>query len=75
MAHVAARTGLKVVSATIPARRAHLIDALTAWPHAHPDRRPVQVTVRQSSDRHYHCIPILMFWRAGTLPAPGGGTG
>lgn len=75
MGHVAGHDGLKVVSVTTPSRRAHLSDEVTTWLQAHPDRRLVDVIVRQSSDTHYHCISILIFWRAGSLPGPEGGMG
>ena len=73
MASVAGYEGIKVVSVTTPTRRAQLGDELTAWLQAHPNRAPVHVMVRQSSDTRYHCISILVFWRAETLPASEGG--
>lgn len=73
MSSIAGYDGLKVVSVTTPKRRAQLGDELTAWLHAHPDRRPVHVIVRQSSDSRYHCVSILVFWRAETLLASDGG--
>jgi hypothetical protein len=56
--------GLKVFSATMPAQRAQLGEAVTAWLQAHPDCNPVNAVVRQSSDASFHCLSILIFWRA-----------
>ncbi len=55
-------TGLKVFSCTHPSRREVMGEAVTTW------LKQNQVTivateVRQSSDRGYHCLSILVFYK------------
>ena len=55
--------GVQVFTATMMEQRARLGEHVTAWLHAHSDRVPVAVIVRQSSDARFHCLSILVFWR------------
>ena len=55
--------GVKVFTATMIEQRARLGEQVTAWLHAHSDRVPTAVIVRQSSDARFHCLSILIFWR------------
>jgi hypothetical protein len=56
--------GAQVFSATKPDRREKLGEAVTDWLQAHPERVPVRVEVRQSSDARFHCLSIVILWRA-----------
>lgn len=64
--------GMKVFSATTVRNRERLGEDVTAWLLAHPECIPVNTEVRQSSDSRFHCLSILVFWRAapGRPPAP-----
>lgn len=56
--------GLKVFSTTMVAQRERLGEVIAEWLRAHPERVPVETVVRQSSDARFHCLSILIFWRA-----------
>ena len=56
--------GLVVFSATTVERRNKLGEEVTAWLAAHPQLMPVDTVVRLSSDWRFHCLSILVFWRA-----------
>ena len=66
--------GAHVFSATTFGRRDKLGEDVTAWLRAHPACVPVMTHVRQSSDREYHCLTIIVFWRVSDAgnPTPAG---
>lgn len=55
-------SGLKVFSATMYQDRAVLGERVTAWIAANPDKKLVEIMVRQSSDSAFHCISIIVFF-------------
>ena len=57
--------GVKVFSATMFADREHLGEKIGAWFAAHPERKPVDVVVTQSSDDAFHCLAITVFYWEG----------
>lgn len=61
--------GVQVFTATTVGRRDRLGEDVSTWRAAHPTRTPVAVRVLQSSDSRFHCLTIVLFWRAETLPA------
>lgn len=72
-------TGVKVFSATMFADRARLGETVTEWLCSHPELRPLDIIVTQSSDQAFHCIAITVFYgpaEVATLvaaPAPRSG--
>ena len=61
--HTTARfNGVKVFSATMVADRDQLGEKVTAWMASHPQCKPVELTVTQSSDEAFHCLAITVFW-------------
>ena len=54
--------GVKVFSATMVADREQLGEKVTAWMHAHPNKKVTDVVVTQSSDEAFHCIAITVFY-------------
>lgn len=56
--------GLKVFSATMHQDRALLGDRVTEWIAANkPSVDIVDVEVRQSSDRSFHCVTIIVYYK------------
>jgi hypothetical protein len=56
--------GVKVFSATSAAGRDALGDRITAWLHARgPSFVLLDRAVLQSSDRRFHCLSIVLFYR------------
>lgn len=45
-------------------QRARLGDTVTAWLAARPELELVDMVVRQSSDDQFHCVSIILFYRA-----------
>jgi hypothetical protein len=64
---VSAFDGVKVFSASPFARREILGEEVTCWLEEARRTRPgfaiVDIVVRQSSDRAYHCLSIILFFR------------
>lgn len=61
---VAGYTAAKVFSATKAKERAELGDYLTEWLDASGGTiEVVDTVVRQSSDRQFHCLSIIVFYR------------
>lgn len=60
----AAFDGVKVFAATMLDQRARLGDTVTAWLAARPELELVDMVVRQSSDDQFHCVSIIVFYRA-----------
>jgi len=56
-------TGLKVFSTTLARDREALSERITGWLREHPDLEVVDREVRQSSDKEFHCLSILLFYR------------
>jgi len=58
--------GVKVFAATMIAQRQTLGETVTAWLEDARARRPgfqiIDIVVRQSSDRAFHCITIAVFF-------------
>jgi hypothetical protein len=57
-------TGVKVFSATKAKERDELGDVVTRWIRSNPDVEIVDREVRQSSDDEFHCLSIILFYRA-----------
>ncbi len=57
-------TGAKVFSATLARDRETLGEMITAWLREHPDIEIVDKVVSQSSDREFHCLSIVLFFRS-----------
>lgn len=58
-------TGVKVFSATMFADRAELGDKVTNWlANNSRDFELSDITVTQSSDASFHCVSIIVFFRA-----------
>ncbi len=55
--------GLKVFSTTLARDRDALSDRITTWMREHPQLEVVDTVVRQSSDKEFHCLSILLFYR------------
>jgi hypothetical protein len=51
---------IKVFSATKANDRAALGERVTDWMAGHPELQISQTIVRQSSDRQFHCISIVL---------------
>jgi hypothetical protein len=56
-------TGLKVFSTTLARDRDALSERITGWLREHPQLEIVDREVRQSSDKAFHCLSILLFYR------------
>jgi hypothetical protein len=56
--------GLTVFSATTSFRREHLGTDITTWLRQHPKLTPVDTVIQLSSDTRFHCMSIVIFWRA-----------
>ncbi|MBW2731964.1 MAG: hypothetical protein JRH20_06190 [Deltaproteobacteria bacterium] len=56
-------TGLKVFSATKAKERQELGARITSWLRAQSAIEVVDKTVTQSSDREFHCLSIILFFR------------
>ncbi len=56
-------TGVKVFSTTLARDRDALSDRITKWIRENPQVEVVDQVVRQSSDKEFHCLSILLFFR------------
>ena len=56
-------TGVKVFSTTLARDREALSDRITNWIRENPQLEIVDQIVRQSSDKEFHCLSILLFFR------------
>ena len=54
--------GVKVFSATMVADRDQLGEKVTAWIASHPQCKPTDIVVTQSSDEAFHCLAITLFY-------------
>ncbi len=59
-------TGVKVFSTTLARDREALSDRITKWIRDNPQVEIVDQLVRQSSDKEFHCLSILFFFREGS---------
>jgi len=59
--------GVKIFSASLYALRENLGVEVTRWleeaRRTRPDFSVVDIVIRQSSDRAYHCLSIVLFFR------------
>ena len=56
-------TGVKVFSATKAKDREELGESISRWLQANADLEIVDRVVSQSSDREFHCLTIVLFYR------------
>ncbi len=56
-------TGVKVFSTTLARDREALSERITNWMRENPQLEVVDQIVRQSSDKEFHCLSILLFFR------------
>jgi hypothetical protein len=55
--------GVKVFSATMQLERDRLGERVEQWLAQHPEVVVVDYTTTQSSDRAFHCLSIVLFYR------------
>jgi len=55
--------GVKVFSTTLARDRENMGDVITRWLAEHPDLEVVDKSVSLSSDREFHCLSIVLFYR------------
>ncbi|MBK8480204.1 MAG: hypothetical protein IPL40_03350 [Proteobacteria bacterium] len=55
--------GVKVFSATKARDREELGGRVTTWLREHPELTVFDKSVRQSSDREFHCLTITVMFR------------
>ena len=56
---------VKVFAATKFTDRANLGEVVTAWIAQNPANEITEIAVRQSSDAEFHCVTLIVFYRAG----------
>ncbi len=56
-------TGVKVFTTTLARDREAMGETITRWIAEHPELDVVDKAVRQSSDREFHCLSIVLFYR------------
>ncbi len=59
----AAFDGVKVFSTTLARDRDALSDRITAWLRQNPQIEIVDTVVTQSSDKEFHCLSLIFFYR------------
>jgi hypothetical protein len=57
--------GVKIFSTTLARDREALSERITKWIQDNPQVEVVDQVVRQSSDKEFHCLTILLFFREG----------
>jgi len=62
-------SGCKVFSTTLARDREAMSDTINRWLKEHPELEVVDKVVALSSDRQFHCLSIVLFYR----PAGQGG--
>ena len=55
---------VKVFAATKFTDRAVLGEVVTDWIGNHPEHQVTEIVVRQSSDAEFHCLTLVVFYRA-----------
>jgi len=66
----AAFEGVKVFSATKARDRESLGERCTEWLRDHQEIEIVDTSIRQSSDREFHCLSIVLFYRRRDIHKP-----
>ena len=61
-------TGMKVFSTTLARDREAMGDNITKWLEANQNLEIVDKTVTQSSDKEFHCLTIMLFYRERPRP-------
>jgi hypothetical protein len=56
-------TGCKVFSATLARDREAMTETINGWMGKHPELEIVDRTVTLSSDKQFHCLTIILFYR------------
>ncbi len=56
-------TGVKVFSSTLARDREAMGETITAWLRKNGDIEVVDKVVTQSSDREFHCLSVVLFYR------------
>lgn len=56
-------TGCKVFSATLARDREAMSETINRWLSEHPEVEVVDKAVALSSDRQFHCLSIILFYR------------
>ena len=56
---------VKIFAATKFTERALLGETVTEWIARHPGNQITEIVVRQSSDAEFHCLTLIVFYRAG----------
>lgn len=56
-------TGLKVFSTTLARDRDQMGESITRWLAANPGLEVVDRVVLQSSDKEFHCLSVVLFYR------------
>lgn len=54
-------SAVKVFSCTMARDRDALGDRITEWLRAHPELKPVETEVTQTSDYEFHCLTVTLF--------------
>ncbi len=57
-------SGVKIFAATKAKEREDLGEQVTRWLRANADLEVVDRTVLQSSDDEFHCLTVVLFYRA-----------
>ncbi len=55
--------GVKIFSTTLARERDALSERITKWLKENPRVEVVERVVRQSSDKEFHCLSIVLFYR------------
>jgi hypothetical protein len=61
-------TGCKIFSTTLARDREAMSDTINRWLGANPDLEIVDKVVKLSSDRQFHCLTIVFFYRERAKP-------
>ena len=56
-------TGVKVFTTTLARDRERMGEQVGRWLAEHPEDEVVEREVRQSSDKEFHCLSIILFYR------------
>jgi hypothetical protein len=56
-------TGVKVFSTTLARNREVMGETVSRWIVEHPELEVVDREIRQSSDKQFHCVSIVVFYR------------
>ncbi len=56
-------SAVKVFSSTLARDREVMGERITQWLREHPEVTPVDTEVTQSSDREFHCLTVIVFYK------------